>query len=254
MLFDTHAHFDDEQFDADRDEVLKSLKSYGVGNIVNIGSSMKTSRTSVALAEKYDFVYAAVGVHPSETGELCETDIDELKRLAANPKVRAIGEIGLDYHYPDDVEPSIQKKWFVRQLELAKELNMPVVIHDRESKGECLEILKEHKISNGVVHCFSGSAETAREILKLGMMISFTGVLTFKNAKKAIAACAAVPLDRLMIETDCPYMSPEPHRGRRNFSGYVEFVARKMAEIKGVSYDELVDIAERNAKRFYGIN
>lgn len=254
MLFDTHAHFDDEQFDADRDEVLKSLKSYGVGNIVNIGSSMKTSRTSVALAEKYDFVYAAVGVHPSETGELCETDIDELKRLAANPKVRAIGEIGLDYHYPDDVEPSIQKKWFVRQLELAKELNMPVVIHARESKGECLEILKEHKISNGVVHCFSGSAETAREILKLGMMISFTGVLTFKNAKKAIAACAAVPLDRLMIETDCPYMSPEPHRGRRNFSGYVEFVARKMAEIKGVSYDELVDITERNAKRFYGIN
>lgn len=254
MLFDTHAHFDDEQFDADRDEVLKSLKSYGVGNIVNIGSSMKTSRTSVALAEKYDFVYAAVGVHPSETGELCEADIDELKRLAANPKVRAIGEIGLDYHYPDDVEPSIQKKWFVRQLELAKELNMPVVIHDRESKGECLEILKEHKISNGVVHCFSGSAETAREILKLGMMISFTGVLTFKNAKKAIAACAAVPLDRLMIETDCPYMSPEPHRGRRNFSGYVEFVARKMAEIKGVSYDELVNITERNAKRFYGIN
>lgn len=254
MLFDTHAHFDDEQFDADRDEVLKSLKSYGVGNIVNIGSSIKTSRTSIALAEKYDFVYAAVGVHPSETGELCETDIDELKRLAANPKVRAIGEIGLDYHYPDDVEPSIQKKWFVRQLELAKELNMPVVIHDRESKGECLEILKEHKISNGVVHCFSGSAETAREILKLGMMISFTGVLTFKNAKKAIAACAAVPLDRLMIETDCPYMSPEPHRGRRNFSGYVEFVARKMAEIKGVSYDELVDITERNAKRFYGIN
>lgn len=254
MLFDTHAHFDDEQFDADRDEVLKSLKSYGIGNIVNIGSSMKTSRTSIALAEKYDFVYAAVGVHPSETGELCETDIDELKRLAANPKVRAIGEIGLDYYYPDDVEPSIQKKWFVRQLELAKELNMPVVIHDRESKGECLEILKEHKISNGVVHCFSGSAETAREILKLGMMISFTGVLTFKNAKKAIAACAAVPLDRLMIETDCPYMSPEPHRGRRNFSGYVEFVARKMAEIKGVSYDELVNITERNAKRFYGIN
>lgn len=254
MLFDTHAHFDDEQFDADRDEVLKSLKSHGVGNIVNIGSSMKTSRTSVALAEKYDFIYASVGVHPSETGELCNADIDELKCLAANPKVRAIGEIGLDYHYHDDVEPSIQKKWFVRQLKLAKELDMPVIIHDRESKGECLEILKEHKISNGVVHCFSGSAETAREILNLGMMISFTGVLTFKNAKKAIAACAAVPLDRLMIETDCPYMSPEPHRGKRNFSGYVEFVARKMADIKGVSYDELVGITERNAKRFYGID
>lgn len=253
MLFDTHVHYDDEQFDADRAEVLKSLKTYGVGSIVNIGSSMKTSRTSVALAEKYDFVYAAVGVHPSETDGLCEADMNELKRLAANPKVRAIGEIGLDYHYPDDVAPPVQKKWLERQLELAKELDMPVVIHDRESKGECLEILKKHRISNGVVHCFSGSAETAREILKLGMMISFTGVLTFKNARRAVEACAAIPLDRLMIETDCPYMSPEPHRGERNFSGYVEFVARKMAEIKGVSYEEIAEITTRNAKRFYGI-
>lgn len=254
MLFDTHVHYDDEQFDADRTEVLKSLKTYGVGSIVNIGSSMKTSRTSVALAEKYDFVYAAVGVHPSETDGLCEADMNELKRLAANPKVRAIGEIGLDYHYPDDVAPPVQKKWLERQLELAKELDMPVVIHDRESKGECLEILKKHRISNGVVHCFSGSAETAREILKLGMMISFTGVLTFKNARRAVEACAAIPLDRLMIETDCPYMSPEPHRGERNFSGYVEFVARKMAEIKGVSYEEIAEITTRNAKRFYRID
>ena len=253
MLFDTHAHFDDEQFDKDRDEVLKSLKSYGVTNITNIGSSIETSKSSVMLAEKYDFIYAAVGVHPSETGNLTEADMEVLKVLAANPKVRAVGEIGLDYHYPDDVAPQIQKKWFVRQLELAQELDMPVVIHDRDSKGECLEILKEHHISNGVVHCFSGSAQTAKEILKLGMMISFTGVITFKNARRAVEACAAVPIDRLMIETDCPYMSPEPHRGERNFSGYVEFVARKMAEIKGVSYEEICDITNKNAKRFYGI-
>lgn len=253
MLFDTHAHFEDDQFNNDRDEVLKSLKEYGVGNICNVGSSMESSRAGSALAEKYDFVYASVGVHPSETGNLTEADMEELKNLASNPKVCAIGEIGLDYHYPDDVKPDIQRKWFIRQIELAKELNMPIIVHDRESRGEGLEILKEYKVSNGVVHCFSGSAEAAREIVKLGMMVSFTGVLTFKNARRAVEACAAVPLDRLMIETDCPYMAPEPHRGKRNFSGYVEFVARKMAEIKNVSYEEIVRITEENAKRFYGI-
>ena len=253
MLFDTHAHFDDERFDADRDEMLEQMKDFGVTNITNIGSSMASSRRSVELAEKYDFVYASVGVHPSETENLTAADMDELRRLAQHPKVRAIGEIGLDYHYPDDVAPDIQKKWFIRQLDLAQELNMPVIIHDRDSKGEALEILKQKNISNGVVHCFSGSAETAREIIKLGMMISFTGVLTFKNARRAIEACAAVPTDRLMIETDCPYMAPEPHRGERNHSGYVRYVAEKMAEIKGISYEEMVGITDRNAKRFYGI-
>lgn len=253
MLFDTHAHFDDERFDADRDAMLEQMKDFGVTNITNIASSMASSRRSVELAEKYDFVYASVGVHPSETENLTETDMEELRRLAQHPKVRAIGEIGLDYHYPDDVAPDIQKKWFIRQLDLAQELNMPVIIHDRDSKGDSLEILKKMKISNGVVHCFSGSAETAREIIKLGMMISFTGVLTFKNARRAIEACAAVPTDRLMIETDCPYMAPEPHRGERNHSGYVRYVAEKMAEIKGISYEEMVDITNRNAKRFFGI-
>ena len=253
MLFDTHAHFDDERFDADRDAMLEQMKDFGVTNITNIASSMASSRRSVELAEKYDFVYASVGVHPSETENLTETDMEELRRLAQHPKVRAIGEIGLDYHYPDDVAPDIQKKWFIRQLDLAQELNMPVIIHDRDSKGDSLEILKKMKISNGVAHCFSGSAETAREIIKLGMMISFTGVLTFKNARRAIEACAAVPTDRLMIETDCPYMAPEPHRGERNHSGYVRYVAEKMAEIKGISYEEMVDITDRNAKRFFGI-
>lgn len=253
MLFDTHAHFDDEQFDKDRDSVLKSLAEYGVTNITNIGADIQSSEASVKLAEEYDFVYAAVGVHPSEVGDMSEADIDRLRRLASHPKVRAIGEIGLDYHYMDSTTPELQKKWFIRQLELARELSMPVVIHDRESKGECLEILKDKKVSNGVVHCFSGSAETAAEILRLGMMISFTGVLTFKNARRAVEACAVVPMDRLMIETDSPYMSPEPHRGKRNFSGYVEFVARKIADIKGLPYGEVVRITDENAKRFYGI-
>ncbi len=253
MLFDTLAHFDDEQFDKDRDEVLKSLTDFGVSNIVNIGADIKGSEDSVKLAEKYLFVYATVGVHPSETADMTQGDIDKLRELAAHPKVRAIGEIGLDYHYDDNAPPELQKYWFREQLKLAGELAMPVVIHDRESKGECLEILREMNISNGVVHCFSGSAETAKEILKLGMMISFTGVITFKNAKKAVEACKAIPIERLMIETDCPYMAPEPHRGERNFSGYVEFVARRIAEIKGMTYEDVARITTENAKRFYGI-
>lgn len=253
MLFDTHAHFDDERFDKDRDAVIQSLKDFGVTNVVNIGADMQGSRDSIALSEKYDFIYATVGVHPSETGNMTEADIDELRQMSKHPKVKAIGEIGLDYHYLDGTSPEVQKKWFIRQLELAKELEMPVVIHDRDSKGECLEILKAHNISNGVVHCYSGSAETAREILKLGMMISFTGVLTFKNARRAIEACAEIPIEHLMIETDCPYMAPEPHRGERNFSGYVEFVARKIAEIKGMTLEEVAAITTENAKRFYCI-
>lgn len=254
MLFDSHAHYDDDRFADDREAVLKSLKDYNVGNIINIGSSMETSRFSVDLAQKYDFVYASVGVHPSETGELTCKDIEELKELAGHNKVKAIGEIGLDYHYlPDDVEPEIQKKWFRRQIELAKEVNLPVIIHDRESKRECIEILKEMNVSNGVFHCYSGSAETAKELLEMGFMISFTGVLTFKNARRAIESVKVIPMDRIMIETDCPYMAPEPHRGKRNFSGYVGLVAEKIAEIKGLTYDEVVSITDQNAKRFFNI-
>ena len=252
MLFDTHVHLDDNQFDNDREEVIASLKDWNVTKVMNIGSCMETSRASVKLADKYDFIYSTVGVHPGYVTNMTDNDIEELKALAKNPKVRAIGEIGLDYHY-DDAEPDKQKFWLRKQLELAKELDMPVVIHDRDSKGECIEILKEMEISNGVMHCFSGSAQTANELVKMGFMISFTGVLTFKNARRAVEACSAVPIERLMIETDCPYMSPEPHRGERNFSGYVEFVARKMAEIKGVSYEALAKATMENALRFYNI-
>lgn len=253
MLFDTHAHFDDPRFDLDREEVIRSLSSYGVGLVTNIGANIPTSKQAVALANRYDFIYATVGIHPGDVEGVKEEDIEELRRLATeNPKVRAIGEIGLDYHY-DDAQPELQQFWFRRQLQLAKELNMPVVIHDRDSKGKCIEILKEMEISNGVMHCFSGSAEAAKELVKMGFMISFTGVLTFKNARRAIESCAAVPLERLMVETDCPYMAPEPHRGERNFSGYVRHVAEKMAEIKEVSVEELIQITTENGKRFYGI-
>lgn len=253
MLFDTHAHLDDPKFDQDRGALISEIYADGVTRIMDIGADIETSRKAVALAEAYDFVHAAVGVHPSETVGMTETDIDTLRALAQNPKVRAVGEIGLDYHY-DNTNPEEQKAWFRRQIQLAQELGLPVVIHDRESKGECIRILREMDVRNGVMHCFSGSAETAAQLVKQGFMISFTGVLTFKNARRAVEACAAVPLERLMVETDCPYMAPEPHRGTRNHSGYVKYVAEKMAEIKGVSYDEICRITTENAKRFFGVN
>lgn len=252
MLYDSHAHYDDSQFDADRDEMLINAHKNGVAYINNIGSSIKTSKESVALAEKYDFVYATVGVHPSETKGMTNEDMDTLRALAKHKKVVAIGEVGLDYHY-DDTNEEEQKMWLPPQLELSKELSLPVVIHDRESRGECIKILKDHKISKGVVHCFSGSAETAKEILNMGLMISFTGVITFKNARRAIEALKVIPLDRLLIETDAPYMAPEPFRGKRNYSGYVFRVAEKIAEIKGVSYEEIADITTKNAKKFFNI-
>lgn len=253
MLFDTHAHFDDPQFDSDRDEVIKSLADDGVTRVMNIGANMETSKKAIEIANKYDFIYATVGVHPCDTYDMTDEDIERLRIMAKNnPKVRAIGEIGLDYYF-DDTKPDIQKEWFIKQLHLAKELNMPVVIHDRDSKGDAIEILKREGISNGVMHCFSGSAETARELVKMGFMISFTGVLTFKNARRAVEACRSIPIERLMIETDCPYMAPEPQRGERNYSGYVKYVARKMAEIKGLSYEETARITMENGLRFYGI-
>ena len=250
FLYDSHAHLDDDAFDADRSEVIEKIKASGVGLVNNIGASIKSSQASIDLAEKYDFIRAVVGVHPSETHNMTEADIETLREMAKHQKVVAIGEIGLDYHY-DDTDPKTQKLWFRRQLQLAKELNMPVVIHDRESKGKCIEILKEMNISNGVFHCFSGSAETAKQLLDMGFYISFTGVLTFKNARRAIEALKIIPLDRLFIETDCPYMAPEPHRGTRNDSSLVRFVAEKVAEVKGISYDEAVSATCQNAIEFF---
>jgi len=254
MLYDTHAHLNNKIFDSDRDEVMKKIKASGVGLVNNIGADIKTSYESIALAEKYDFIYATCGVHPSETEGLTEHDVETLYEMSKHEKVRAIGEIGLDYHYEDGLDPETQKYWFKRQLELSKEVNLPVVIHDRESKGEAIKILKDFGVSNGVMHCFSGSAETAKELLKMGFYISFTGVVTFKNARKAIEALKAVPIDRLFIETDCPYMSPEPVRGTRNDSSNLIHIAKKFAEVKGVSLEEIISATTKNAKEFFNIN
>ncbi len=253
MLFDSHAHFDDPQFDGDRDTIIKSLQGLGVGYVMNIGASLEDSIASVEIANTYDFIYATVGVHPGVAETMNDEVLEQLRKLAlSNPKVRAIGEIGLDYHY-EGYDEAVQEDCFRRQIALARELQMPIVVHDRDSKGNAIRILKDEGVTNGVMHCFSGSSETAKELVKMGFMVSFTGVLTFKNARRAIEACSAVPLDRLMIETDCPYMAPEPHRGERNYSGYVGYVADKMAEIKGVSREELERITTENALRFYGI-
>ena len=253
MLYDTHAHFDSEEFAEDRDELLEKVHQEGVDLINNIGADMESSRDSIRLAENHDFVYATVGVHPSEVGEMTEKDIEELREMAKHEKVVAIGEIGLDYHYMDGTSEEDQKFWFKRQLELAKELDMPVVIHDRESKGQCIEILKEMDIHKGVMHCFSGSAETAKILLDMGFFISFTGVVTFKNARKAVEAVKAIPIERLFIETDAPYMAPEPVRGTRNHSGNVIRVAEKFAEIKGMDVEEVKRITTENAMKFFNI-
>lgn len=252
FLYDTHAHLDDRMFDDDRDEVIKKINNSGVGLLNNIAADIESSRNAIALAEKYDFIYATVGVHPSDVLSMTEHDIEVLRELSKHPKVVAIGEIGLDYHY-DDADPDVQRYWLRAQLELAKELDMPVVIHDRDSKGECISILKEKNISNGVVHCFSGSAETARELIKMGLYISFTGVLTFKNARRAIEAVKAIPIERLFIETDCPYMAPEPFRGQRNDSSLVYRVAEKIAEIKELPLEDVIRITRENAVKFFNI-
>jgi len=249
-ITDTHSHYDDEAFDSDRYELLDKLLSEKCEKIVTLGCDIEKSRTSLHIGEKYENVYAAVGVHPENCNDVDESAyLDELKKLASHPKAAAIGEIGLDFHWePFDRERQI--RFFRAQLELARELDLPVCIHSRDSTKDMLDILREYK-PNGVMHCFSGSTEVAREILSFGMMISFTGLLTFKNAKKAIEACRIIPIDRIMLETDSPYMAPVPHRGERNDSGFLIHTAEKLAEIKGLSVEETVRICNENAERFF---
>ena len=255
MLFDTHAHYDSRQFNEDRDEVLSGLKGRGVALVVNPGCDLPTSRMAVELAEKYPFVYAAVGFHPEELEGAELSDLEEIRALAAHRKVVAIGEIGLDYYWVKDPEGrEKEKKFFRAQLALAEELGLPVIVHDREAHGDTLDIVKEFPNVRGVFHCYSGSVEMAQELVKMGWMISFTGVLTYKNARKAVEVVEAIPLDRLMVETDAPYMAPEPHRGKRNDSGYVVHTCGKMAEIKGVSPEECARVTMENGLRFFGIH
>lgn len=258
MLFDTHAHYDDERFDADRDELLRSLPENGVGLVLNPGCDLASSRKAVSYAETYAHVYAAVGYHPENiegmTDEQVEAGLREIEALAQHPKVRAIGEIGLDYYWcKDPAERRRQQEVFRAQMRMAGRLGLPVIVHDRDAHLDCLTIAEQYPKVRGVFHCYAGSAETADRLLALGYYISFTGVLTFKNARKAVEVVRHVPLDRLMIETDSPYMAPEPYRGKRNSSLYVHRMAEKIAEIKGVPFEEVARVTTENGKILFGI-
>lgn len=253
MLFDTHAHYDDDWFDEDRDALLSSLPEKGVGLIVNPGITVETSRQAIAMAEKYPHMYAAVGIHPENCHDFVPEHIDELRRLAKHPKVVAIGEIGLDYYWDTNPPKEFQQEVLRAQMALARELKLPVIIHDRDAHADTLAIVKEFPEVTGVFHCYSGSVEDARTLVKMGWMLSFNGAATFKNARKAPEVIAEVPMERLMIETDAPYLAPVPYRGKRNDSGYVHLVAEKIAQIKGLTAEEVAQATWDNGKRFFHI-
>lgn len=251
-IFDSHAHFDDRAFDADRHELLREIHTGGVDFIANIGCDEQTCRNSVALAEQYDYIYATVGWHPEFAGSWNAQAEALLRELAKHPKVRAIGETGVDYHWMNDPE-EVQFKCFDDQMQIARELRMPVVIHQREGMEDCLSVVRRYPDVQGVFHCYSGSAESAKEILKMDYYLGFTGVITFKNARKSHEVLKMMPLDRILIETDCPYMAPVPHRGKRCHSGLLPHTLAVLAEIRGISVEEAAQITLDNAKRFYGI-
>lgn len=253
MIFETHAHYDDEQFAEDRDMLLSSMAENRVGTIVNVGASLSGCRASVELAGKYPFVYAAVGVHPDEAGDLNEETFAWLKAQFDNPKVVAVGEIGLDYYW-DNAPREVQKYWFIEQLRLAEALDKPVIIHSREAAADTLEIMKEYaKGLRGIIHCFSYSKELAREYVKMGFYIGVGGVVTFKNAKKLKEVVEELPLQRIVLETDCPYLAPVPNRGKRNSSLNLKYVAEEIAKLKGASAEEVIWQTEQNAKEVYRI-
>ena len=252
MLFDTHAHLNDRAFQEDRDALIAGLPQQGVGLIMNPGCNLEDSRLSGELAEKYPFVYAAVGSHPDSADEVNEEIIEQYRRLCRHEKVKAIGEIGLDYHY-EDIPREIQKKAFVMQMELARETGLPVIVHERDAHDDGMQIVKDFPQVTGVFHCYSGSAEMARQLVDLGWYIGFTGVLTFKNARKAVETAQSIPLERIVLETDCPYMAPEPFRGKRNHPGYLYRMAEKLGELRGLSVEEIHAITTENGKRLYNI-
>ena len=249
MIIDTHAHYDDEAFEEDRDNLLQSMQSNGIEKIINVGANIKGSRTSIALSEQYPFIYAAVGVHPSDTEELDEEKIAWLKEVSKKEKVIAIGEIGLDYYWPEP-DRKIQKKWFIRQMELAQEVNLPVIIHSRDAAQDTIEILKQFP-ANGVIHCYSYTKESAKEFLKMGYYFGIGGVLTFKNAKKLKEAVMEIPIERILLETDSPYLAPEPNRGKRNSSLNIPYVVKELAQLKGISEEEVINITTENTKKLF---
>lgn len=253
-IFDTHAHYDDEAFDEDREELLDSLPGKGIGKVVNIGASLDSCRKTIALMERYDYIYGAIGVHPSETAELNEENFGWLREQCKLDKCVAVGEIGLDYYW-EEPEHEIQKKWFVRQLNLAREVSLPVVIHSRDAAKDTIDIMNAEKAGEigGVVHCFSYTKETAGIFLDMGFYIGIGGVLTFKNAKKLKEAAAYIPMNRIVLETDCPYLAPEPNRGKRNSSLNLPYVVTVLSEIKGITEEEVRQAAWANAHALYRI-
>lgn len=254
-IFDTHAHYDDDQFIEDQDGLLKRMHEEGVERIVNIACSMDSSRSNPEFIANYDFLYGTVGVHPEDVESMTERDMEELANLSRDDKIVAIGEIGLDYHY-EEVEREIQKKWFKRQLQLAKEQNLPVVIHSRDAAKDTIDMIKtEHAgTTGGVIHCFSYGMEIAREYLNMGYYIGIGGVVTFKNGKKLKEVVNSIPLDCMVLETDAPYLAPVPFRGKRNCSLYLSYVAEEIAKIKGIAVEEVYEITYNNAKQLYKLS
>lgn len=254
MLFDTHAHLDDSRFDEDRDELIKSLNDKNVSTVLTVGCDTESSKEAIKLSDKYDFIYAAVGIHPHECENISEEEIEEIAGLCKNPKVKAIGEIGLDYYY-DNAFRDVQIKWFERQMQLASDLKLPFIIHNREAHEDTMKVLRKFCPSEmtGVIHCFSGSVEMSREIFKMGLFISVGGTLTFKNSVKVKEVLKSAPIERVLIETDCPYLTPEPHRGERNDPSYTVYVSEKIAELKNMSTEEVIKITSDNGKKLFGI-
>jgi TatD DNase family protein len=253
LIFDTHAHYDDEQFDADRGELLASMPENGVGLILDPGCDIETSRRAVALAERFPHVYAAVGYHPENCAPFAPEDIGVLRDLAKHPKVVAVGEIGLDYHWAENPPKELQQDVFRRQLALAQELDLPVIVHDRDAHADCFDVVCEFPAVRGVFHCFSGSVELARELWKRGWYVGFDGPLTYKNARRALEVAAEAPADRILLETDAPYLPPVPLRGTRNDSRNLRFVAEKLAEARGATAEEIVALTAENGRRLFGI-
>ena len=253
MLFDTHAHMDDRAFDADREALLRSLPDQGLALVMNPGCSLESSRNASKLSQEFDYIYAAVGSHPDAADEVDDNILEEYRKLCKlNPKIKAIGEIGLDYHY-EDIPRELQLKAFRAQMKLARELGLPAIVHERDAHEDGMAVVREFPEVSGVFHCYSGSAEMARQLVDRGWYIGFTGVLTFKNARKAVEVAASIPLERIVLETDCPYMAPEPFRGRRNHPGYLYRMAEKLAEIRGLSVEEIHAITVENGRRLYRI-
>ena len=261
MIFESHAHYDDRQFDADREKLLENLPFQNVGVIVNVGSDIRSSKESITLAHQYDYIYAAIGVHPDEVEAMKEADMEELSHMAKEDKVVAIGEIGLDYFRKEgNAYKSVQKEWFCRQLDLAKEVEKPVIIHSRDAAEDTIQILRDFRKKNpqienpGVIHCYSYSSELAKEYVAMGFYIGIGGVVTFKNAKKLVETVAQIPLERILVETDSPYLCPEPNRGKRNDSSQIRYVIDRIADIRGIAPEEVEKQTEMNARKMYRLS